>query len=373
MRITHLRYISIIFYFLFVNFCWSNSLEYLKSEDPQETKPPIFIGDSLHDYLYDLDKQQLQTLALALDYYHLKSDKTGTETLKIEQHVTELSANFLREFIAKKFNEHPEINDILHLEKVVSHYKITQEIKSYLAKLPREDLIKLSYICEKQHKKEHGMEHALGGLHDYIWKMSDDGIKVYIMKESEEHEELNSVEKLNLLLGKEGNSGIKTYLSTLLRDDLVRLAFKCEEQHKKAQGSIHTFGGLHDFIWSLSDDQIREYIMKETREHAELNSTDKLSKILKGNDLKDKDDSEKEKSIEGKIENMSKPQLMKIIPMILEKIDSEIFNAKLNYNYMTPDNLRNFVKFLILDFKLNKDEILKEVEDILKDHTKSRK
>jgi hypothetical protein len=311
-------------------------------------------------------------LALTLDYYHVKSDKTGTEASKIEQHVTELSANFLREFITKEVNEHPEINDILQLDKIVNDYKRIQEVKTYIASLFRDDLIKLSFSCEKEHKKEHGMEHSLGGLHDYIWQMTDDQIREYVMKESQEHENINSVEKLNLLLGRD-STGIKAYLANLLRDDLVSLAFKCEEQHKKSHGNVQSIGGLHDFIWSLSDDQISDYIMKESKEHEELNSAEKLNLLLTKKSDDKKEENLKEKSIEGMIENMSKPQLMRIIPMTLKKIDPEIFNAKLNYNYMTQENLRNFVKFLILDFKVNKDELLKEIKDILNDHTKTHK
>jgi hypothetical protein len=271
-----------------------SELEYLRTEDNTTKKPPIFIGDSLHDYLYDLSKEQLKILALALDYYHVKSDETGKETLKIEQHSEELSANFLREFIAKEVNEHPEINEITKIEKVVDEYKNIQEIKKYLNTLSRDDLVTMSLKCERQHKISLGMEHSLGGLHDYIWHISDDQIRDYIIKESQEHEELNSANKLSLLL-------------------------------------------------------------------------------IRNNEKPKNDEDENEKNIEAIIKNLSKPFLMKIVPMILKKIDTEIFNVKLNYNYMTTENLRNFVKFLITDFKLNKDEILKEIKDILNDHTRAHK
>jgi len=286
--------IFILFAICFIQAFSSSSLEYLRSDDNSTKNPPLFIGDSLHDYLYDLTKEQLKIIALALDYYHVKSDKTGKESLKIEQHSEELSANFLREFIAKEVNEHQEINEITQIEKLVNEYKNLLEIKKYLNTLSRDDLIKVSMKCERQHKISIGMEHSIGGLHDYIW--------------------------------------------------------------------------------NLSDDQIREYILKESQEHEELNSANKLSLLLIGNkDKPERDEDEKEKNIETIVGSLSKPFLMKIVPMLLKKINTEIFNVKLNYNYLTPQNLRNFVKFLINEFNLNKDEILNEIKSILNDHTRTHK
>ena len=278
----------LLIFTLCISFTLSFGLEHLRTlANTDDKKPPLFIGDSLHDYLYDLDKAQLQVFAIALDYYHIKNNKSGAEPATIEQHSDELSSEFLREFITKEVNEHPEINDIGKLEDLVKEYRNSQEIKSYLASLSRDDLVTLAFKCEKHHKKAHGMEHSMGGLHDYIFRLSDDQVREYIMKESQEHEELNSTERLKLLLTDEMNSD------------------------------------------------------------------------------------EQEKSIEEIIKNLSKNQLMRIIPLILKNIDSEIFNAKLNYNYMSRESLKNFIEFLISGFKIKKDEIYKEIKKILNDITRT--
>jgi len=41
-------------------------------------------------------------------------------------------------------------------------------------------------------------------------------------------------------------------------------------------------GGLHDYIWRLNEDQIREIILKEIKEHPEINSLEKLKGLYYG-------------------------------------------------------------------------------------------
>ena len=121
--------ISILLIFILcISFTLTFGLEYMRAiVDNDNKKPPLFIGDSLHDYLYDLDKGQLEVFALALDYYHMKVNKTGIEAGTIDKHSEELSSDFLREFISKEVNEHPEINDIVKIENLVKEFKNYQE------------------------------------------------------------------------------------------------------------------------------------------------------------------------------------------------------------------------------------------------------
>jgi len=116
----------------------------------------------------------------------------------------------------------------------------------------------------------------LGGLDDYINTLSNQEIANYILKEAHEHPELNSKDKLNALtqqysspivtganLG--GDGGLHAVLFRLPREKLITLALTTEAYHRDVLDR-HLFGGLDDYISTLSNEQIIEYIIKEVRE-----------------------------------------------------------------------------------------------------------
>jgi len=87
-------------------------------------------------------------------------------------------------------------------------------------------------------------------------------------------------EEANFKLG----DGIEEHLKNLSKEDLIKLAFQCEKYHNKLLygESRPIMGGLHDYIWRLNEDQIREIILKEIKEHPEINSLEKLKGLYYG-------------------------------------------------------------------------------------------
>jgi HD superfamily phosphohydrolase YqeK len=270
--------------------------EYLKDQHI-----PLPIG-GLHEYLATKKKDDLIDIALAIEFYHRKI--TGDpEKPNYHEKLHLMSEHDLREHIIEEVEEHPELEDSKMIDQILIEYrnykppKNTPEINTYLMSLKREDLMKLAFQTEKIHKKSIGAEGTTGGLHDYIWRLNDDEIREIIKKESQEHSECNSAEKLKTLMNQPGASDkptavmllaepdekIKNYLLSLNRDDLMKLAFETEEVHKKATGGSGSYGGLHDYIWELSDDEIRQIIMKESDEHEEINSKEKLMALMGNN------------------------------------------------------------------------------------------
>jgi predicted CopG family antitoxin len=288
---------------------WSNEHVELDSPEklrtllnqPDEIIPPKPsdqpIDSSVNKYLISLSREDLLKLAYETEKVHKKSIGAEGTVGGLHDYAWRLPDDEIRKIIMKEAQEHQEINSKEKLMTLLENHLIfltsqptNNEIKNYLLTLERKDLEKLAYATEKVHKKSIGAEGTEGGLHDYIWRLSEDEIRDIIINETEEHEQLNSKEKLITLLGSAPNlkitsDEIKNYLLTLNRDDLIRLASKTEKVHKTATGEGR-FGGLHDYIMNLSDEQIRRYIMKESDDHVEINSKEKLMALIQPSDPK---------------------------------------------------------------------------------------
>lgn len=169
------------------------------------------------------------------------------------------------------------------------------DVHDYIQGLKREELIEVAFACERYHRKIHGETHLMGGLHDYVFRVPDEQIRNYVIKEVKEHQELNDIHVLRDLskkilleteeLKKYGREfvigeGIHDYLWSLNRKDLEKIALGTEEYHRKIREE-YLFGGLHDYIATISDEDLRSYIIKEVNEHYEINNIKALKEFLK--------------------------------------------------------------------------------------------
>jgi hypothetical protein len=147
--------------------------------------------------------------------------------------------------------------------------------------LSREKLQARALAAEKYHRSLTGRS-ILGGLHDRINSMSDEDLARYISKEQREHPELNLNEKVNEygLLSEE--SQLKDLEHMLYRTDrltLINYALATEAGHRIENKQTGLKGGLHDYVYTLSDDEIRQIIMAEATEHKSFNSFSKLQNL----------------------------------------------------------------------------------------------
>jgi len=164
-------------------------------------------------------------------------------------------------------------------------------VHDYLHTLDRKGLEEHALALEKYHDSFIS-EQKFGGLHDYIERLSDDEITSYILKEVNEHPEVNNMHKLKELTTKKFKStliggGIHDYLFTLDRKGLEEHALALEKYHDKATGR-HKLGGLHDYIQRLSDEEVASYILKEVNEHPELNNMHKLKELTTYNKIEER-------------------------------------------------------------------------------------
>jgi hypothetical protein len=172
-------------------------------------------------------------------------------------------------------------------------------LHDYIFKFSREELIKYAFTAEKYHSEINGQEFLVGGMHDYIGNMSNEEIADYILKEAKEHPEIDSKIKMDLLAKRygldqpyhdsdirEGSSssstrfgGLHDYIFKFSKDELMKYALTTERYHKEVNGQEGMIGGLHDYIWNMSNDEMIKYILKEAKEHPEIDSKDKLDKL----------------------------------------------------------------------------------------------
>jgi HD superfamily phosphohydrolase YqeK len=167
-------------------------------------------------------------------------------------------------------------------------------VEEYINQLKRSELMELSFSLEKYHREINKLPLILGGLHDYVFKVPKKQLKTFILKEANEHQEINSVEQLKKLVESYKHKderifhynrefiigeGIHDFLHTLKRDELEKIALSLEEYHKK-QREQYSFGGLHDYIKDLQDDKLYAFIAKEVGEHDEINNVESLKKML---------------------------------------------------------------------------------------------
>jgi len=155
--------------------------------------------------------------------------------------------------------------------------KMKMDIKDSLMSLSRDSLIKYALASEAYHKEINNQQHMIGGLHDYIFNLSNEQLAEKIKQATNEHKEINSIQKLQVLVnGKpldrvmiERERIAREYLKTLSNQMLQRCALGVESFHKMKTTSP-MYGGLHDYIQSLSDQEIIEYIVMEVSNHHEI-------------------------------------------------------------------------------------------------------
>jgi len=73
--------------------------------------------------------------------------------------------------------------------------------------------------------------------------------------------------------------GIHDYIFRLPRDKLNLWALAAEKYHREVNNE-HLLGGLDDYLSSLSDKQVIDYILKEVKEHPELGKSKKLDELV---------------------------------------------------------------------------------------------
>ena len=267
-------------------------------------------GDGgLHDYIWRLPRDKLITWALTSEAYH--RDVNHQHLFGgLDDYVSSLSNQKIIEYIMSQVKEHPELSAQGKLDSLSVKYNIdpknvhTNEtpltstfvggdggLHDYIWRLERPVLNNYALAAEQYHREKENIK-LYGGLHDYINVLSNEQVIEYIMKQVKQHPELGSSKKLDTLVVQYGISqptlksstfvggdgGLHDYIWRTDRKVLNKWALTAEKYHLQKQ-NITLFGGLHDYINVLSNEQVIEYILKQVKQHPEIGSSQKLDSL----------------------------------------------------------------------------------------------
>jgi len=205
--------------------------------------------------------------------------------------------------------EHPEVASPMMLNKLVAKYGI-QSGSDYnpgskdaidvrppqweivlidaMNRMNRSNLTNWAFAIERYHFNG---SQVFGGLHDNLLQMSDEDIRKFILREAREHPEVARAERLNALVARYkiqiqlaavpsnppgSDGGLHDALATMKRKELVEVAFTLERYHFKGEA---VFGGLHDNVWNLSNEEVKDFIKKELNEHPEVANLKRIKEL----------------------------------------------------------------------------------------------
>lgn len=199
----------------------------------------------------------------------------------------------------------------------------------------RETLIKWALTAEA-HTHRTLEKKPIGGLHDYITSLSSEEIGKYITIAAKRMPDLNSKEKMDQLAVQYGitddavkelakqhlvmkdaehiyygeNTGndqwhadlhsesIQECLVNGDRKTLVKWALVAEAVLNAHEPNGKILGGLHDYIESLSNEQLAKYISVASRSHPELNNKENMEKLAETYEISHEHHSDENKNEE---------------------------------------------------------------------------
>jgi HD superfamily phosphohydrolase YqeK len=254
-----------------------------------------------------MDRDTLNKWALTSENYHRKVNNLNLFG-GLHDYLETLSNEQVVQYILKKAQDYPEIASAEKLNSLSSEYGITGKVENvrkmggdgglhdYIWRLPRKTLERYAFAAEKYHNKN---QMIIGGLHDYIFNLNNQQIVQYIMGQVKEHPELGSGAKLDSLVAEYGlgdnesapllgsgqimGGGLHDVVRSLDRSSLIAYALAMDNYSHEKQPR---FGGIHDYVYQLEDNQIRNFILKQAQNYPELNNRIAVEGLIKKYNIK---------------------------------------------------------------------------------------
>jgi len=202
------------------------------------------------------------------------------------------------DYITNQASKHQELYDVNYFRTVIAKPSILKLLNlpqkfgglhDYINTLNRSTLIAYAFAAEQYHQQANNTGFLIGGLHDYISTLLNEEIVEHIMFEINEHPELDSSKKMDELCSTYGidenslfdqNGPVVTsFLNKMTRKQLDSYAL-ASEQYDRDSRRVHLLGGLHDYISTLSNDQVKAYIVEKVEEYPELQNPTLFSKVV---------------------------------------------------------------------------------------------
>jgi len=192
----------------------------------------------------------------------------------------------------------------------------------------KEQLMMWALTTEAYHR-DINHQHLMGGLDDYISSLSRDQIVSYILKETKEHPELANTDKLNSLGQKYNISAnaihsddqsmginlpktIENILAYSDRSTINKYALASEKYFREMKG-VRLMGGLHDYISTLTNDQVINYILEKSQIYPELGNISYLASLVQKYNITDE-------TAHGHVVGIATPSTMIKLPDAIESL-----------------------------------------------------
>lgn len=245
----------------------------------------------LHDYIFRVDNDTLVRWALTCQAHHNKMLNQQTELV-----VDKMTQKQLIDFVLDMAKKYPGLDSSTELDRLSQQYKIQTKpltfggLDDYLFRQTRDNLVKWALTCE-YHDREVRKVHLIGGLHDYIDRLSDVEIANYIIEKVKIYKELDTIEKLDSFANKysikyiphphlNAIGGLHDYIFRKDRQTLIKWALTCEA-HDRYERKVKLLGGLDDMVDYWSNEKIAEYILGMSAVYPILNNGDNLDSFAK--------------------------------------------------------------------------------------------
>jgi len=223
---------------------------------------------SFFEYLSKLSQDEnteyLRKLALAADNY--KKFKTGTQKLigGLHDYVYRLNNSQIIRIIKKYIDEYPELAEHGLIHNLVGKtLRTAEEVKAELKEEDEYSLARLVILCEEYERNKTGIQ-LIGGFHDFAFTLPKEKLLKIIGTFVSNNPELSPEHSLLDMAKNE----ISRYRSSTDKirpwgmyyiSELRRIAEAAEDwANKKLEKDV--FGGLHDYIWRLSKEEITKIL-----------------------------------------------------------------------------------------------------------------
>jgi len=243
---------------------------------------------SFFEYLSKLSQDEnteyLRKLALAADNY--KKFKTGTQKLigGLHDYVYRLNNSQIIRIIKKYIDEYPELAEHGLIHNLVGKtLRTAEEVKAELKDVDQSTLAKLVILCEDYERNKTGVQ-LIGGFHDFAFTLPKEKLINIIGTFTLNNPELSPQGSMMGFLQNEANryrNGSSEIMPwNLYRSELMRLAEAVEDWANNKLGR-EVLGGLHDYIWNLSKEEITKILRDYMKNFPELANPGVFGSLVK--------------------------------------------------------------------------------------------
>lgn len=257
----------------------------LLEEFSQATK--VLFTEEVEEVLKKKEQNELAQIAVSLESY--EREKLGIHVIGgIHDYAYSLKKEELITTILNMVHDNPElavegkIDAIYNKNKPEERKKLGKAaifggVEDYIRNFSKSELKEIALAAE-QYDLDTRKAFKLGGLHDYIERLSKEELTTIVLDYVRSYPELRQKGKLESLTnGKVQVGGYHQFLLNKPREELEVYCFAVEKLDRAGK---QMRGGLHDYIFRLSTEQLVEYLDNMSEKHDRIIKQGELDKIV---------------------------------------------------------------------------------------------